>query len=373
MISRIEKLNEIKKNQQVDAFFICSPSSVKYFSGYFFYFEYGSSPFQLIPAILMVVPEQGIRLILADNEMGQMPFIDPALDVQTYETYTFEKPPDPAGSCIKKLVEFILENKLTASRIGIERDAMPFGIVQVLKELFPLMEWINVSAAFTRLKSVKDIDEIDCIRRAAHLADIGQATVLKFAREGMSELELFSLAHRNMEAEAGSRVPLMADLSGGPGTASGGGMPTNNIIRAGDLLLSDFTPCLNGYWGDSCNTIVVGSTPTAAQKKTFIRVREALEIGIQAMKPGVRADTIDRLMRDHIGNYPHHSGHGVGTMYHESPRIVPYNDAVLEKDMVIALEPAIYENDYGIRLEHLILVTSSGAEVLTRFQHCFEQ
>ena len=167
MISRIEKLNEIKKNQQVDAFFISSPSSVKYFSGYFFYFEYGSSPFQLVPAIMMVVPGQDIRLVLADNEMGQMPFIDPALDVQTYETYTFEKPPDAAGDCVKKLVDFILKNKLTASRIGIERDALSFGIAQMLKERFPLTEWINVGAALTRLKSIKDMDEIDCIRRAA--------------------------------------------------------------------------------------------------------------------------------------------------------------------------------------------------------------
>jgi Xaa-Pro aminopeptidase len=372
MTSRIEKLDGIKKSQQVDAFFISSPSSVKYFSGYFFYFEYGSSPFQLVPAILMVVPGQDARLVLADNELGQVPFIDPALDVQKYESYTFEKPPDPAGDCVKKLAEFILKNGLTGSRIGIERNALPFGVAQMLKERFPLVEWINVAAALNRLKSIKDLDEINCIRQAARLADIGQATVLQFAREGMSELELFSLVHRNMEAEIGSRVPLMADLSSGSQTASGGGMPTNNIIRAGDLVLSDFTPCLNGYWGDSCNTIVIGA-PTAAQKKTFSRVREALEIGIQAMKPGVRADTVDRLMRDHIGNYPHHSGHGVGTMYHESPRIVPYNDAILEKDMVIALEPAIYENDYGIRLEHLVLITSSGAEVLTKFQHSFEQ
>jgi len=372
MTSRIEKLNGIKKAQQADAFIISSPSSVKYFSGYFFYFEYGPSPFQLVPAILAVVPEQDNCLLLADNEMAQMPCIDPALHVQTYETYTFERPPDPAGDCVKKLAEFILRNKLTASRIGIERNALPFSIAQMLQERFPLIEWINVSAALSRLKAIKGMDEINCIRQAAHLADIGQATVLQFAREGMSELELFSLAHKNMEAEIGSRVPLMADLSSGSGTASGGGMPTNNIIRAGDLILSDFTPCLNGYWGDSCNTIVIG-TPTTTQRKTFGLVREALEIGIQAMKPGIKANAIDRLMRSHIGNYPHHSGHGVGTIYHEIPRIVPYNDVLLEEDMVIALEPAIYENDYGIRLEHLMLITSSGAEVLTRFQHCFEQ
>jgi Xaa-Pro aminopeptidase len=98
-----------------------------------------------------------------------------------------------------------------------------------------------------------------------------------------------------------------------------------------------------------------------------------LEIGIGAIKPGVQAKTVDRLMRDHIGNYPHHSGHSVGTAYHESPRITPYNNMELEPGMLVALEPAIYREEYGIRLEHLMLVTAGGCEVLTKFQHRFEQ
>ncbi len=150
----------------------------------------------------------------------------------------------------------------------------------------------------------------------------------------------------------------MSDLSSGVSTNSGGGMPTDKIIEHGDLILSDFQACLQGYWGDSCSTMVIGS-PTAEQKKTFTLVQEALEIGIEAMKPGVQANEIDRLMREHIGNYPHHSGHGVGTAYHEGPRITPYNDIQLVPGMIIALEPAIYKEEYGIRLEHLMLVTAS--------------
>ena len=184
----------------------------------------------------------------------------------------------------------------------------------------------------------------------------------------MTELELFGLVRQDMEARVGARLPLMADLSSGQGTASGGGMPTNNKIKQGDLLLCDLTPCLNGYWGDSCNTIVVGES-TVAQRKIFALVQEALAIGVGAIRPGVQAREIDRLMRAHIGQYPHHSGHGVGLHYHEEPRIVPYNERPLEEGMVIALEPAIYEWDQGIRLEHLVLVTADGSETLTRFQH----
>jgi len=372
MISRIEKLKPVKNANRTDAFLITSPSSVKYFSGYFFYFEYGTSPFHLLPAILMVVPDQDSGLILADNEMGQSSSVDPAIRLIPYESYTFETPPDPVAACIKKLCEFIDKNQLGSARIGIEQGTLPFVIAKSLQELYPSLEWLDVSPEINLCKLVKDADEITLLRQASALADIGQQAVLKYARTGMSELELFALAHRDIEAAVGYRVPLMSDLSSGIGTNSGGGIPTNKIIESGDLILSDFQPCLQGYWGDSCNTMAVGS-PTAEQKKTFIRVREALEIGIGAIKPGVQAKTVDRLMRDHIGNYPHHSGHSVGTAYHEAPRITPYNNMELIPGMLVALEPAIYKEEYGIRLEHLMLVTAGGCEVLTKFQHRFEQ
>jgi Xaa-Pro dipeptidase len=46
---------------------------------------------------------------------------------------------------------------------------------------------------------------------------------------------------------------------------------------------------------------------------------------------------------------------------------------ILEAGMVIALEPAIYKDDFGIRLEHLMLVTKDGCDLLTKFTHSFEQ
>jgi Xaa-Pro aminopeptidase len=371
-ISRIRKLAAVKREKRVDAFLITSASSVKYFSGYFFYFEYGSSPFHLLPAVLTVIPDQDACLILADNEMGQFSSVDSSIRVVDYESYTFEAPGDPARACMRKICAFIDQHHLGAARIGVEQNSLPFVIVKELEALYPSVEWVNVGPEINLCKLVKDADEIDWIRQAAALSDIGQAAVFKYAEEGMRELELFALAHRDIEASVGYRVPLMSDLSSGVGTNAGGGIPTNRVIRTGDLILSDFQACLQGYWGDSCSTMVIG-TPAPEQEKNFNLVREALEIGIEAIKPGMRANKIDRLMRNHIGNYPHHSGHGVGTAYHEDPRITPYNDMELQPGMLIALEPAIYKENYGIRLEHLMLVTSGGCEVLTKFQHHFQR
>jgi len=371
IISRVKRLSEMKETKQLDACMITSPSSVKYFSGYFFYFEYGPSPFHLLPAICMLGRQSDISLIIADNETGRAAYLDPIVEISPYASYTFEQAADPTGACMRNILAYFQKKKLGASRIGIEPDSIPFVITQTLKELFPSIEWVDVSSDINYLKSIKDSDEIEMIRRSAGLADIGQAAVLKYAKVGMSELELFSLAHRDIETFAGTRVPVMADLSTGINTRGGGGMPTNKIIQSGDLIISDFQPCLHGYWGDSCNTMVVGAA-TPDQKKTWRLVREALEIGIGAIKPGMRANEVDKLLRAHIGNYPHHSGHSVGTSSHEGPRITPYNETELVSGMVIALEPAIYKETYGIRLEHLMVVTDSGCDVLTKFKHRFE-
>jgi Xaa-Pro aminopeptidase len=105
-------------------------------------------------------------------------------------------------------------------------------------------------------------------------------------------------------------------------------------------------------------------------------VQEALYLGISAVKPGVPASAIDQIMRKHLepaGEYKHHSGHGVGLAYHEEPRIVPYNNTALAAGMVIALEPAIYTDGYGVRLEHLLEVIPSGCKILSKFVHRMER
>jgi len=225
------------------------------------------------------------------------------------------------------------------------------------------------------LKAVKDADEIENIRASLHLCDVGQAAVLKYAKPGMTEIELFTKLRGEMDAVVGKRIPMMADLVSGQRTFYDGGNPTDKVLNDGDLIISDLTPCLNGYWGDTCNTMTVGK-PTAQQIEYFKLIEETLQIGIMAVKPGISANSIDQLLRNNVaraGSYGHHSGHGIGTNFHEEPRIVPYNNMVLVPNMVFAMEPALYINNYGIRLEHVVLVTNTGCEVLTKFQHCFQQ
>lgn len=142
-------------------------------------------------------------------------------------------------------------------------------------------------------------------------------------------------------------------------------------MQAGDAVIADIVPRLDGYWGDNAGTHFVGEPPLELRKMHRV-VLEALRKGIQAVKPGVKACDLDKMLRDLIRDqgypvYPHHSGHGIGTSYHEEPRLVPYNAMKLEPGMVVAIEPGIYIPAIGgVRLEDVVLVTETGCEVLTR-------
>jgi Xaa-Pro dipeptidase len=371
MNNRIEKLDRIKN---IDAFLLTSSVSLKYLTGYFYNFEIGPSPFQLIPAALFVVPSHYSGLIIADNESDQLALLDSRIKVNPYASYSYEKPLDYSASFCIKLLELIAQTGMGKARIGVEADSLPYSICESLSMNYPDIELVDITTDLVNMRMVKDEDELMLIHAATHLCDVGQEAVIKYAKPGMTELDLFKMVRGDMEMEAGKRIPMMTDLVAGLRTFEGGGNPSSNRIASGDLILSDLTPCLNGYWGDTCSTIVLGK-PTPQQQYHFNLVKEALAIGVNAIKPGVQAKVIDHLMRKHLssaGQYGHHSGHGVGIAYHEEPRIVPYNDKVLEPNMVIALEPAIYHDNYGIRLEHIVAVTPTGCEVLSQFKHRFE-
>ena len=84
---------------------------------------------------------------------------------------------------------------------------------------------------------------------------------------------------------------------------------------------------------------------------------------VAAIRPGVVAGELDALARAQL-EFPHHTGHGLGTSWHEEPRLIPGSTTVLEEGMIVAIEPGTYEG-VGVRLEQVVLVTAAGCDVLS--------
>jgi Xaa-Pro aminopeptidase len=327
-----------------------------------------ANPFVALPALLCLGPRDAV-LVAADFHAVDVRSSETRL--ATYRSYDFRTPPDPAGELRATLLEALDDAGLGRIATGVEAAHLPHAVAELLRESGrPPIAADGAVAAWRNAPPAP----IDAIRRASRLADVVQQAVKDHAAPGVSEAELAGLAAAAMFREAGRRVPAILTVStGAEGTAGGGGVATDRIVQAGDIVLTDTSPWLGGVWSDTANAVLVG-TPDAKTRRRFDAVRRALHDGIALCRPGAVAKDVDRAVRamltEHGPTYAHHTGHGIGASWSEEPRITPYNDMRIEEGMVLALEPAIYEPGWGgIRLEHVFAVGARDNEILTRFEH----
>jgi Xaa-Pro aminopeptidase len=289
--------------------------------------------------------------------------------VVTYLGYTIEQA--IAGAIH---LESALRGSLSQSTngvVGIEQADVTAMMLNVMQDaagdntqFTPIDGWLE------SLRMVKTAEEIAKLRENFALSDVGHAAVRGAVAVGLREIDLWTIMHSAVERKAGQPVPFGNDCVVGHREANIGGPPLDHEIRAGDNVIIDVSTVLHGYWSDSCATYYA-TEPTQKQIDMHRTAMQALELGISLVKPGAVAKEIDQKLRQFIADagypvYPHHTGHGVGVSGHEGPRIVPYNDEVLEPGMVILLEPgSYYPGETGVRVEDAMLVTADGAEVLT--------
>ena len=227
------------------------------------------------------------------------------------------------------------------------------------------VELVDARNELRQARAVKDADELEAIRTAVRVADVGQAVARSGLRAGVSELELWSATRLAMEQTAGGRIPVAADFITGERTADVGGPPGDRVVSEGDLLLVDLVPRVAGYWADSCSTVSCGE-PSETARRAHKIASEALERALGLVRPGVDTAKIDEAAREVVTTgYPHHTGHGLGTSFHEEPRVVPGRGRILEPGMVLALEPGVYQDGVGVRVEQVVVVTEGGYELLS--------
>jgi Xaa-Pro aminopeptidase len=323
-----------------------------------------SNPFVAVPALLCIGPDDAV-LVAASFHAGDVR--DGAPRLVAYRSYDFERAPDPWDELRTTLLAALDDAGLAPGPTGVEAT-LPHAVAEWLLAAGRTPVVCDVAAA----RRVEP--SLEAIRRASRLADAVQQAIKDHAEPGVSEAELAGLASAAMYREAGRRVPAILTVStGAEATSTGGFIATDRVVQAGDLVLTDTSPWIDGAWSDTANAVYVG-TPDAETRRRFDAVRRALHEGIALCRPGAVAKEVDRqvreLLSEHGPTYAHHTGHGIGAAWSEEPRITPYNDLRIEEGMVLALEPAIYLPGWGgIRLEHVFLVGAGGNEILTLFEH----
>jgi Xaa-Pro aminopeptidase len=323
-----------------------NPATVAWLTGYAPTAETGPDPYSLPPLVLLS-PGEPPKVYCASDRAGELAAlgcVPLACGGQTNDEIR-------RGVDVADAIAVTVAQHRTAT----ERFYLPDAIGRIL-------DIVDATAELARLRVIKDIDEIALLRHSIAICDAGQRAARDALEPGVTELELWSAALNAMETTAGSRLTAVADVISGERSRAVSGDPSSRVIAAQDPVIVDLLPRFQGYWGDSTSTLT--PDPTTELKTAWGAVSDVLNRLIERVRPGTQASELDELARSKL-RYPHHTGHGLGTTYHEEPRIVPEATSILEAGMVIALEPAVYTETLGLRLEVVVLVTEDGADVLS--------
>ncbi len=214
--------------------------------------------------------------------------------------------------------------------------------------------------------------EVDAIRRAAMIADDAYVVFREAVKVGRPQYELVA----DVEAYLRSRgcPDNFMILGSGGKDVLGMTPPSDRRIAAGDLVTTELTPCVEGYYVQICRTVVVGPA-SEAQRRAFAVYRAALEAGIAAVKPGATAADVARAENDVFRNYglgdyvtskwTRVRGHGLGLFCDSKPHILENVDTPLVPGMALIVHPNTYHPEVGyLVLGDSVVVTETGAEVL---------
>ncbi|MFC4408009.1 M24 family metallopeptidase [Haloarchaeobius iranensis] len=271
------------------------------------------------------------------------------------------------------LVEEIAETRnLHGGRLLVD-DRMWARFSQDLRAVLPDASFGLASDVLASLRIQKDEAELNALREAGEVADRTVMAVRRLGDEviGFTETELAQEIEAQLAKFGGNGVSFDAIVGSGPNGAKPHHRHGEREIRDGDPVVLDFGTRVGGYPSDQTRTIVFAGEPPEEFDSAHRAVRRAHDAAIDAVEPGVTAETIDAVARGVIEEagygeqFVHRTGHGVGLEVHEPPYIVAGNDRELEPGMVFSVEPGIYlEGEFGIRIEDLVVVTENSYERL---------
>ena len=241
-----------------------------------------------------------------------------------------------------------------------------------------------------------DDETIGRIRAASKLAAQGLELVLSEAKPGVTTDFLDQIGHEFL-CDSGA-YPSTLGYRGYPKSLCTSlnevichGIPDDTVMEDGDIVNVDISAYLDGVHGDTNGTVIIGQADSEVDLLVE-RTKEAMMRGIRAAKPGREVNIIGRAIETYAKRFNYgvvrdFTGHGVGTSFH-SGLIIPHYDEpayrdIIEPGMVFTVEPMLtlgsqdwdmWNDDWTVttkdksftaQFEHTVLITESGAEILT--------
>ncbi len=215
--------------------------------------------------------------------------------------------------------------------------------------------------------------ELERLRRAAEIADAGVKALHEEARIGLKEFELAAIVEYRMRF-LGAEDNFGMVVAGDHNQALH--PPTERVVKSGDVIIGEITPCVGGLFVQICRSMVVGRPAPAVPEKYAI-LKKAMGLGMEAAKTGAPAGAIATAINGVFTEEGYEKfcrppfmrvrGHGLGCGSFAPGSLEDSNQTKLEKGMTFIIHPNQYLPETGyLTLGDTVVMTGAKAEPLTR-------
>lgn len=348
MNQRVEKLRRLMAEKEIDAALVTGLHNVRYYTGFT-----GDESMALIDGTHAVFLTDFRYTEQAEGECKGFTVVEPEAAAPFATVDRLCKEWD-----VKRL--WAEEENISWSRYNKMRAAM--GGIGIVPN----------DGAIKSVRVLKEPGEIEAIKKAQEIAELGFSHLLDFIEPGMTEREVALELEFFTRREGSEGMAFPSIIAAGPHGAMPHAQLSDQVIGDGDMIVMDFGCVWQGYHSDMTRTVVMGKA-TDEMKKVYDIVRKAQQAALEGLRDGVGEVEGDKIARDIIGNagygkqFGHGLGHGVGLEIHEEPRLSPLAKSVLKEGMVVTVEPGIYlPRKFGVRIEDFVVIKKDGITNLTK-------
>ncbi len=264
-------------------------------------------------------------------------------------------------------------NKLNLRNVGFEDDFISVKKYSEWKEKFIMTNFIGASQILLDARLTKTQEEIERMKKAAKLGEVGFKTIYDSIKEGMTEEELAAEAEYEMRKAGSEGTSFDTIVASGEQSAYPHAKTSNKKVENGDIIIVDIGARFNGYCSDMTRTFIFGKKdPSKAELVNL--VNEGQKYGLENIRAELSCMEMDKLVRDYFikknnewgKRFIHSLGHGVGIDIHENPYLSPISEEILKENMVVTVEPGLYIPGLGgARTEDQVVIKKEGYLSLT--------
>ena len=362
-LKRLDNIHKKLENENIDAIVITSPANFRYFSGLDSNFwESPTRPWFLIISkngkIKALIPSIGLSAIestfIKDIEVWQSP-----------------NPKDEGTSLLKKIIKTFPKNSNIGFELGME-TYLRMSIKEFIKIKKDLQEYnfIDSTNIIWSLRKIKSDLEIKNIEKVCSITSKVFNNLINKISLGMSEREIATIFKKDLINNGVDYIMYLSCASGINGYNQIICNPSEKKIGDGDILIIDTGSTLNGYYCDFDRNFGFGNI-NQKSLDAYNKLWDATEKTLEIIKPGISCKEVyeslsKNLFSSNVKSSVGRMGHGFGLQLTEPPSIMIDDNTILEKNMILALEPSIeIENDLMLVHEENILITQNGNRLLS--------